>query len=455
MLLIRAAIVMRLRKSQHRQDLAGQCQPLVLGLLQIVLRIDQGTLGIEQLVFGVQQIQQRALTDLELLLVGDANLGSGEHMFTQEGRLLTQTGHIVPGDRQLLLEVAAGVITHILRRITLGDGLAQACLVGTAAIQVVGQHQLHPRALHIPVGGRVLVTIPSGGSEQFELWHVRALGRLLTGLGRLHQSLLGQQQRAGAQGIAEILGNPGDRQPASHLGCGIQRGRRVLAHHATVALHHIVEVVALGHQIGLRQRQTTAGLLQVHATTHARLLALAQLPQRHLVGAEVFARQLFHFAVTLHIQIRRNDIVGQVFGGRAQIVELGQLLEAQLADIAAGGETIKDQLTQLQIPARAAPVLRWRILDMAAPLAADPALGSDLGTPAPAGHVLAFNRRREILEARLHFGVGHQRLLHHFLQCDALFVGLLRIHGRLSHAGHGPRCHAQGGDHLCNLIEFH
>jgi hypothetical protein len=32
------------------------------------LRIDQGTLGVEQLVFGVQQIQQRALTDLELLL---------------------------------------------------------------------------------------------------------------------------------------------------------------------------------------------------------------------------------------------------------------------------------------------------------------------------------------------------------------------------------------------------
>ena len=150
-----------------------------------------------------------------------------------------------------------------------------------------------------------------------------------------------------------------------------------------------------------------------------------------------------------------DNIIGQIFSGGAQIVKLGQLLKAQLTDIAASGEAIKDQLTQLQVPARTVPVLRWSILDMAAPLATDPTLRGDLRTPTSPGHVLTFSGRAEILKARLHFGMSHQCLLDHLLQCNTLLVGLLRIHGRLGHTPHGQRGHTQSGYHLCNLTEFH
>ena len=171
--------------------------------------------------------------------------------------------------------------------------------------------------------------------------------------------------------------------------------------------------------------------------------------------AKVLTRQLFHFAVALHIEVGTHRIIGQTLRRGAQIVELGQLFKAQLADVAAGGETIKNQLTQLQIPARTIPVLVWRILNVAAPLTPHPALSRNLGAPATTGHVLALHGRAEILKARLHFRMGHQHFFNNLLQTCALGIGLLCIQRCLGHCGARRRHQAQRRYHLCNLAEFH
>ena len=95
---------------------------------------------------------------------------------------------------------------------------------------------------------------------------------------------------------------------------------------------------------------------------------------------------------------------------------------------------------------------------MAAPLASNPALGGDLGTPAAAGYVLTFSRRCEILEARLHFarqGLGIAWLPAFTVQAaldDGSLVEVLTDYAISHHPAHGCWLLWPSGPHLAPKV---
>ena len=69
---------------------SGGGQHTHLGQLQIKFGIGQCATGLVQLVFGIEQVQQGALANVELLLVGLFGFGGGQLVLAQQLELVAQ-----------------------------------------------------------------------------------------------------------------------------------------------------------------------------------------------------------------------------------------------------------------------------------------------------------------------------------------------------------------------------
>ena len=131
---------------------------------------------------------------------------------------------------------------------------------------------------------------------------------------------------------------------------------------------------------------------------------------------KIFPRQALHGAIALHIQVGCDGLIRQIVGGGVQVVILRQLFKPILANAVGRRSTIKNQLSQLQTPAWARPIIGWRILYIAAPLAARPSLCRHLRAPACLGDILVFERRHEVVLARIALRMRGDGSLNHLHQ---------------------------------------
>src|SRR5690606_12527807 len=95
-----------------------------------------------------------------------------------------------------------------------------------------------------------------------------------------------------------------------------------------------------------------------------------------------------------------------------------QFFVAQLTHLVDRGETIKNQLTQLQAVTTAGPVRRRSTRCAATPLFANPTLSIDFRHQGATADILAFKRRLEILEASTKFRIGHDCPLNTVLEAQ-------------------------------------
>ena len=109
---------------------------------QVIVGVRIGALGLEEFVLGVEQVQQGALADIELLAIGIVRLFRGKLVLIEVAQLLGQLAGVVVGDGHGLSHVAADLVAQVLGDIDLVGILAGTRLIGEAIEQVPGQQHL-------------------------------------------------------------------------------------------------------------------------------------------------------------------------------------------------------------------------------------------------------------------------------------------------------------------------
>ena len=107
----------------------------------VVFGIGQCAAGLVELVLGVQQVQQRALTDIELLLICLARFGRGELVLCQQRDLAGQAFGVVVGNLAGLPDVAASLVPQVKCTVEFREVLFGTRPVRATPEQVVVQHQ--------------------------------------------------------------------------------------------------------------------------------------------------------------------------------------------------------------------------------------------------------------------------------------------------------------------------
>ena len=130
---------------QGRQQGSGASVCSGVGKVEILFGVGNRSFGLIKLVFGVQQIQQGTLTDVELQPVRIARLLDRHFVLIQITQLLFDLAGIVVGNQQGLPDVPAGFVTQILGHIELLGKLAFSGLVTEAVEQVPGHDHLGHR----------------------------------------------------------------------------------------------------------------------------------------------------------------------------------------------------------------------------------------------------------------------------------------------------------------------
>ncbi|OGT12996.1 MAG: hypothetical protein A3F73_13280 [Gallionellales bacterium RIFCSPLOWO2_12_FULL_59_22] len=109
---------------------------------KIMFGIDVAAPGLKQFIFRVQQVEQAALADLELLLVSATRFLDRHAVLPQEIKLLLQLGHIVVSNCQNHAYVAANLVALISGSIQALEVLLHPRTIRPAAEQVPVHHHL-------------------------------------------------------------------------------------------------------------------------------------------------------------------------------------------------------------------------------------------------------------------------------------------------------------------------
>ncbi|MNI21226.1 hypothetical protein D3C73_747380 [compost metagenome] len=130
----------------------------------------------------------------------------------------------------------------------------------------------------------------------------------------------------------------------------------------------------------------------------------------------ILARQQFHVAVALQVDVGLHRRKGRAVAGGQHIIEAGQLVVTGLLDVVAGTEAVENQLAQFNGVAGTAPALRTDARHVVAIFPAQVALRVDLREERCTGNRLAFQRRLKVVVLRLNFGIAEQGLLDDLIQ---------------------------------------
>ena len=168
--------------------------------------VDEGAAGLEVLVLRIQQIEQRALADVELLPVGVARHLGREVVLIEEAELLVQALDVVEGNRQRLAHVAASQLLQLARLGALLHRLALTRLIGAAPVQVVVQHHLG-HGVARAAGHVVQVAAPALAQTKIDPRPERGLARLDLAAAGAHVLKSGVDGRAGGQTLAQCVGH--------------------------------------------------------------------------------------------------------------------------------------------------------------------------------------------------------------------------------------------------------
>ena len=113
-----------------------------VGDAQIGVGVDLGAACVEVFVLRIEQIEQGALADIELVTVSGTGFLDQADLTDDERQLLVQPFGFVVGNLQGLAPVAAGFFAQIERHVLAFAELAVARRVRTAVEQVVVEAQL-------------------------------------------------------------------------------------------------------------------------------------------------------------------------------------------------------------------------------------------------------------------------------------------------------------------------
>ncbi|MNZ78607.1 hypothetical protein D3C78_971890 [compost metagenome] len=249
----------------------------------------------------------------------------------------------VPGQAQLFIQLAQGVVADIQRLVRqVGLGL-QISLVAAAGIQVE-THAQHGLPFVIVAVLTINIVVRGATQLSIEARVERRLGRVVLLLG------------SGDIGF----GRAQDRAVFQHLRTGfIQVGRhqRQETRRALQLIGHLAdsgEVVGLGiSQVGLLGDQVVArlghprlGLIEVGAATDATLGAQLDLVVNALVALEVVLGQAHEFAPGQHVEIDLGHGQPGTLGSTQQRVGAGVDGGLLTPDFAGRRKTVKNHLGQ-------------------------------------------------------------------------------------------------------------
>jgi hypothetical protein len=246
------------------------------------LRVRIGAARGEQFVLCVEQVEQAALADVELLAVGVARLLDRQHVAVQRFELLGELARVVEGDRRALARVAASLVTQVGGLVHDVGGLTDARPVAAAVVEVPFQHDFGAGVAPL-VGDAVQMAARAAAQARL---HARLPGAAFASF------------RTGACGAQRLDGRT-DRRAGLHCGvagvggAGGQAGvgrrrlrharRRQFADDARITRRHVVQVRGLGDEIALGQREAGVGLFEVDTAAHTCAHPASNLARRDLV----------------------------------------------------------------------------------------------------------------------------------------------------------------------------
>ncbi len=151
--------------------------------------------------------------------------------------------------------------------------------------------------------------------------------------------LLGRPMRIASVALA---GMPLSLRPSARAGSLVGG----FAHDAQVAGADIVQVGDFGQQVGLGQRQSTIGLVEIDAARRPGARLLVDLYRGELVLEEVGPRFLDQLAAPCHIGISLDGLQADVLVGLEQLVVAHQLGITQALDLVAREHAVEQHLGQ-------------------------------------------------------------------------------------------------------------
>ena len=325
-----------------------------IGDAEIHVGIHRSAPRIEQFVFGIEQVEQGALADVELRLVGIPRLLDRAHLQVEVGKLGAQALDIVVGNRQRLAGIAAGLVAQVHGEILAFGIYGLARHVGAAIEYVVAEDDFRGVVLAradgalIVVGGLVAhAQVEPGlkpGTPEFEV--------MLRGFEVFHR---GPQRRiqveahfqGGRLGRWKIQRYPDRRK---------QHRRRRFANQADEARRDVMQVGRLGIQVQFGQCQAAGGMLNIHPPAGAGLGATQELLVAGPMLDIVVFRQQQQQAIAHHVVVGTSGFERRAFRGIDQFEVPGQARLVEPLDVVRGGESVVQHLVQRQCLATAAEI---------------------------------------------------------------------------------------------------
>ena len=303
------------------------------------------TVGVVELVFTVEHVQQGALAEAELVLVGRTYAFGRFGVLARGRRLLLRVEHGVPGQVDVFVELAQGVVADVHGLVDLVRVGLQTGLVAAAAEQVVVHHHTDP-PLVVVTFIALDVVVRAHGRFSVEAWEERRLGNFVLALGGLHVCLGGFQVRV-------VLHHAllGFLQGGGQLTAGRRQGFQFIrqaTHHGVEIRFGVSQVDFGGVQVVLRQCPTSGGLVGVGGAADTALGAQADLVVDAQVSLQVVLGQGHQFATLEHFEVDLDGAQGQVLGSALSVIGPGIDHTLGAFDFVGGVETVKQHLPQAQ-----------------------------------------------------------------------------------------------------------
>ena len=235
---------------------------------QVVFDVHECASRRVKLVLGIQQVEQRALADVELLAVGVTRAVDRLHIAFESALLFGQAADVEKRDAGGLACIAAGLVTQVGGLVEQVRVLAHPSLIGATVEQVPVQHDgagdfallvfdtvevAAATAAHTCLDPRLIATA-------LDLFTLRAHGAVVLDRGCDGRTACRRAAHRGGR-----IGRQAGVQQDRCAGVGIGR----IADQAAVALRHIVQVGPLSGEVGIGQCQPCAGLFEIDTTRHA------------------------------------------------------------------------------------------------------------------------------------------------------------------------------------------
>ena len=282
----------------------------------------------------------------ELILVRGAHTLGGFSVFTGGRGLFLGIFHGVPGQTNVLVELAQSIVADVHRLVDVVRVRGQSGLVAATTEQVVVHHNAH--APFVVVTFVTLhVVVRTNGGFSIEAWVERRLGDFVLALGRLHVGLRRFQVRVVVDhallGFAQLGG-----QFAASRG----RGFQFIGHAPDDAVEigfGIGQINFGGVEVVLCQGFTGYRLVGVGGAADAALGTQANLIVDAQVRLQVVRRQRHQFAALEHFEVDLDGAQGQVLRGALRVVgaRVGHTFGA--LDFVGRVETIEDHLPHAQL----------------------------------------------------------------------------------------------------------